>query len=165
MTVKEAAQQVVSALPADATFSDLGDFLFERATVEQAREEFAIGSVLSTGDVLRDEVGEPATFLWAESAAGGFEELRAAAKQHYPDELPALIDGLRSALARIGTPEGGGITLPEMGDPTIREIRFRAGRLACRLLFESQDGACRILWFTNNTSCYRGVRGVECLQE
>lgn len=69
MNVKRIAAEVVAALPADADFDDLDEFLFERAQVERGREDFEAGRVLSTHDVLGDTARDVSTVLWAESAA------------------------------------------------------------------------------------------------
>jgi hypothetical protein len=43
--VKRIARQVVEALPDDASFSDLEEFLFERAMVEAGRDDIREGRV------------------------------------------------------------------------------------------------------------------------
>jgi hypothetical protein len=59
--VKAVALQVVSALPEDADFSDLDEFLYERAMVERGRDDSRAGRTVAGGGGARDSV-RPATY-------------------------------------------------------------------------------------------------------
>lgn len=65
---------------------------------------------------------------------------------------------LRALQAVIESPEAG-ISLPEMGDPSIREVHFRMPRPVCRIIYDVEESVVRILWFTDNRTCYRNGKG------
>lgn len=159
MNVKEIAQQVVSALPEDADFSDLDEFLFERAIVEEGRHDFLESHTFPCCDVLGSEYFGEREPLWSRSAAEGLREIIAAAKEHYPADVSSILSGIRDIIVGLGSTETLDNTLPEMGDPSIREIPLIVGYRHYRLIFDRQGGVPRVLWFTNNTSCYRNVKG------
>lgn len=48
--VKEVARQVVNALPEEADFADLDEFIWERAEVEQGRDDFEAGRTCSLAE-------------------------------------------------------------------------------------------------------------------
>ena len=153
MNVKKIAADVVAALPADADFDDLDEFLFERAQVEKGREDFEVGRVLSTREVLGETTGEVSTVVWAQTAAAAFR--REVNDGHDQDTLVAAVADVVSKLDRS---KESGITLPEMGDPSIRERHVRTPHVRYRALYDTQGSKHRVLWFTSNTTCYRNVR-------
>ncbi len=152
MNVKEIATEVVAALPADADFGDLDEFLSERAEVEQGREDFKGGRVQATSDVLGDAAQDLSTVLWADSAATEFRE--AINRQNNESLVPAVLEVLRD----LGRSEEKGVTLPEMGDPSIRERHVRTPRIRYRVVYDTCESKYRVLWFTSNTTCYRNGR-------
>ena len=154
MNVKKIAAEVVAALPADADFEDLDEFLFERAQVEQGREDFEAGRVLSTSDVLGDAARDVSTVVWAESAATAFRE----ANDEHDRSRDSLVAAVREVARDLGRSEEAGITLPEMGDPSIRERHVQTPRSRYRVLYDTRASNYRVLWFTNNTTCYRNMR-------
>ena len=159
MNVKEIAQQVVNTLPEDADFSDLDDFLFERAMVEESRQDFDESRTLPCCDVLGSEYFSAREPLWSRRAAEGLGEIIAAAKEHYPADMFSILSGIRDIIVGLDRSENIEDTLPEMGDTSIREARLMVGNRSYRLIFDRRGGVPRILWFTNNTSCYRNVKG------
>jgi hypothetical protein len=153
MSVKTIAGEVVAALPADAGFEDLEEFLFERAQVEEGREDCEADRVLSARDVLGDAAADLSAVVWAQSAADLFRE---ASDAHDDREVfvAAVVEAAR-VLAR-GTESS--VTLPEMGDATIRERHLAIGRRRYRVIYDTRGSTHRVLWFTDNTTCYRNVR-------
>lgn len=154
MNVKKIAAEVVAALPADADFEDLDEFLFERAQVEEGREDCEAGRVLSTPEVLGDAAQDVSAVVWAERAVTAFRQ--ATDEQDAPQD--AFIAAVIVVAREIGRANEAGITLPEMGDPSIRERHIRTPRTRYRVLYDSRNLKCRVLWFTSNTTCYRNVR-------
>jgi hypothetical protein len=152
MNVKRIAAEVVAALPADADFDDLDEFLFERSQAERGREDFEAGRVVSTLDVLGDAAQGLSMVLWAESAATAFREAG-----ETPDRN-SLVAAVLEVARKLARTEETSITLPEMGDPSIREHHVRTPRSRYRILYDTRESNCRVLWFTNNTTCYRNVR-------
>jgi len=152
MNIKEIATEVVAALPADADFGDLDEFLFERAQVEQGREDFEAGRVRATSDVLCDVARDLSAVLWAESAATAFGEAQNA------QDRDSLVVAVLEVARKLGRSEEAGISLPEMGEPSIRERHVRTPRSRYRIVYDTRGSKYRVLWFTNNTTCYRNVR-------
>jgi hypothetical protein len=152
MNVKKIAMEVVAALPADADFGDLDEFLFERAQVEQGREDFEAGRVRATSDVLGDAARDLATLLWAENAATAFREANAT------QDRDSLVSAVLEVARNLGRPGDAGVALPEMGDPSIREHHVRTPRIRYRVVYDTAGSKRRILWFTDNTTCYRNAR-------
>ena len=152
MNVKKIAGEVVAALPADAGFDDLDEFLFERAQVERGREDFEAGRVLSARDVLGDAAGLSAV-VWAQSAA---EEFREAINTQ--DRRESFVAAVVEVARGLGRTDESSVTLPEMGDVSIREQHVETPRCLYRVLYDTRGSKYRVLWFTSNTTCYRNVR-------
>ena len=100
MNVKRIAAEVVAALPADADFDDLDEFLFERAQVEQGREDFEVGRVLSTREVLGETTGDVSTVLWAQSAAAAFREVNDGQDPPQDSLVAAVAEIVSSSIVR-----------------------------------------------------------------
>jgi hypothetical protein len=154
MNVKRIAAEVVAALPADAHFEDLDEFLFERAQVEEGREDFELGRVLASREVLGETARDVFTFIWSQSAETSFRE--ATDRQDHAQD--SLVAAVAEVVRKLDHSEESDITLPEMGDPSIRERYVRTPRGRYRVLYDRQGSKHRVLWFTNNTTCYRNVR-------
>ena len=152
MSVKTIAGEVVAALPADAGFEDLEEFLFERAQVEEGREDCEAGRVLPARDVLGDAAADLSAVVWAQSAADLFRE-----ESDAHDDRVAFVKAVVDAACALARAESS-VTLPEMGDATIRERHLAIGRRRYRVIYDTRGSTHRVLWFTNNTTCYRNVR-------
>ena len=152
MSVKQVAQQLVAALPDDATFQDLDEFLWERSEVERGRDDLASGQVSSHAEVTGSQEPGMEGVLWSGHAA---ESLRAAVEE---EERAALLSAVHEACRSLVAGEGSAISLPEMGDAGILEIAVRLARRRFRLLHERKGASIRMLWFTDNTTCYRNIR-------
>ena len=156
-TVRDIARQVVEALPNDADFTDLDEFLFERAMVETGRTDFELGRTRRAEDLLQTAGETRLHALWSEHAAKAFLEALKTSHSGSPDDTRVFATAV--AEAYVAFPTQGSISLPEMGDPTIREVPVRTPRLPYRLLYDLVDGVLRVLCFTNNVTCYRNARG------
>jgi hypothetical protein len=141
--LKQAAREVVEAMPDDADLSDLAEFLFEREMVETGRDDFVAGRTLSRAGV-----------AWSQQADRCFKEVLSSARWRSTEEARCFEVAVEEAAMRLGK----GVSLPEMGDPRIREVRVASPLISYRVVFETVGGAARVLWFTNNQSCYRNVR-------
>lgn len=161
VAVKDVARQVVEALPHDAGFSDLAEFLFERAMVEAGRDDIRDGRV-RTGAELAPwatrgtwDVG----VAWSEQSAVAFVEAFQSSHSDSPENARAFEAAVAEAASHASLRSGDGVSLPEMGDPSIREVRIPTRTIRYRLLYEVTDGAPRVLWLTSNITSYRNVRG------
>src|SRR5262249_39244650 len=124
-----------------------------RAQVERGREDFEAARVLFARDVLGDAAGDLSSVLWAQSAAEAFRE--AINTEDLRESLAAAV----AEVARDLDPANeSSVTRPEVGDVSIREryVETRPGRY--RVLYDTWGSRYRVLWFTNNTTCYRNVR-------
>ena len=154
LTVKDIAYQLAAALPDDASLDDLSEFLYERSDVERGRQDCAAGRSLPNCEVLGADLTKSTQPVWSACAASALEAtIEALAGRH--DRL-SILSGARDATEECLVADG--ITLPEMGDPAIREIHVRIGTIRYRLIFERLDNSTNVLDWTNNTTCYRNVR-------
>ena len=158
-TVREIARQVVDALPEDADFSDVDEFLYERAMVEQGRDELAAGKTRWPGRLTPLTDAKRPQVVWSEHAAADFEVTLASSEASSPEEAHAFESAVLQAASSVASDPGVGMTLPEMGDPSIKEVPIGTSHIRYRLLYDFKDRVVRILWFMNNTTCYRNVRG------
>jgi hypothetical protein len=158
MNVKQIAGEVIAALPEDADFDDLEEFLFERARVEQGREDCEAGRVLSNAEVIGDAAVGESDLVWAEHAATDLREAIAVAEEDSRIVSGSLIAAVRRATQQLLRDKDKGITLSEMGDPSIRELHVQTPRTRYRLVYDTRGSVFRVLWFTNNTTCYRNAR-------
>ena len=161
--VKDVARQVIEALPSDANFSDLAEFLFERAMVEAGRDQIRDGQTPSAVDFApgaKPGAWDP-TVVWSEQSAHEFVEAFQASHSGSPEEARSFEGAVADAARRACLSPLGGTSLPEMGDISIRELRIRTERISYRLIYEVVEDTPRVLWFTSNVTCYRNVRGRE----
>jgi hypothetical protein len=154
MNVKQIAAQIVAALPADAHFQDLEEFLFERAEVEEGREDFEASRVAAAADVLGAAAASLSDVVWAQSAAAAFRSAIDASGRSSGE----FTDPVLAALRTLGRSGARDLSLPEMGDPSIRERHVEIAARRYRILYDTRGSTYRILWFTNNVTCYRNVR-------
>jgi hypothetical protein len=161
--VKRIARQVVEALPDDASFSDLEEFLFERAMVEAGRDDIREGRVRTAAELApwANRGTWDVAVVWSEQSAVAFVEAFQGSHSDSPENARAFEGAVAQAASHARLQPGGGVSLPEMGDPSIREVRIPTPRIRYRLLYEVADGVPRVLWFTSNTTCYRNVRGAR----
>src|SRR5262245_21162333 len=136
MNVKRIAAEVVEALPSDADFGDLDEFLFEREQVQQGREDFKTGRVLSSQEVLGDVAREMRTVVWAQTAAAQFRDVN---DTHGATFVAAVVEVLHC----LGSSKESDITLPEMGDASIRERHVATPRTRYRLVYETRESQHR----------------------
>jgi plasmid stabilization system protein ParE len=157
--VKAVALQVVSALPDDADFSDLDEFLYERAMVERGRDDFRAGRTRSPGEAAPDIVSSlQPTVTWAEHATEAFVEALRTSHAASPEESRAFGAAVVSAVESLVAAPQAGRSLPEMGDPSILDVTIATHRISYRLIYDLQGRTVRVLWFTDNTTCYRNAR-------
>lgn len=158
--VKAVAQQVLDALPPDADFSDLDEFLFERAQVEDGRDEFYAGSTRSLQEILPGAEIPPTTSTtpWSDLAASELLEARRNSHSTSMEETAAFEKTVLAAVESIVAAPERGLSLPEMGDRSIREVRIKTpSRITYRIVYDVLDNGVRILWFTSNITCYRNI--------
>jgi hypothetical protein len=146
--VKDVARQVVEALPHDASFSDLAEFLFEREMVEAGRDDLQAGLVARRSGA-----------VWSNHAAKALGETLLGSHSSSASDTRAFEAIVTEASDSRRLLSATVTSLPEMGDATIREVPIRTARIRYRLLYEVVDGTVRVLWFTSNVTCYRNVRG------
>jgi hypothetical protein len=147
-SVKDVARQVTEALPDDADYSDLAEFLFEREMVEVGRDDFEAGRVTRRSGA-----------VWSNHAAQARGEALLGSHSGSASDTRAF-EAIVAKASDSGKLLSGTVTsLPEMGDATIREVPIRIARIRHRLLYEAVEGTVRVLWFTSNVTCYRNVRG------
>jgi hypothetical protein len=151
----------VDALPDDADFGDLDEFLWESVDVERGRDDFAEGRISRFRDIARESVpgAEVGHLIWSDQAAEYYGETLQNLRTHFPDDLNHFEPNVQKALQSLTGATSEGITLPEMGDPSILELRVRVGRHMYRIIYDLLESKPRILSFTNNKTCYRNVRG------
>jgi len=158
--VKAVALQVVSALPDDADFSDLDEFLYERAMVERGRDDLCAGRTRSPREAAPEIVPSRLhpTVTWAEHATEALVEAARTSHATSPEESHAFGAAVASAVDSLVAAPRAGRSLPEMGDPSILDVAVATERIRYRLIYDVHGAAVRILWFTNNITCYRNAR-------
>jgi hypothetical protein len=153
LSPKQVALQIANALPDDASLEDAQEFLWERQMAERGREDAAAGHF----GVPSELASTPAAGVqWANVAIEDFRDtLRQWTSRDQPEELWSAVAG---AVAQVAGNPATGHSLPEMGDSAILEVPAIHGLTALRVVYELTKGAPRILWVTNNVTCYRNVR-------
>jgi plasmid stabilization system protein ParE len=160
VNVKAVAMQVVSALPDDAGFSDLDEFLYEREMVELGRDDFGVGRTRSLHETIPD-VGSSGTqpeAAWSEHAIEAFQEALRTSHSASAEEARDFGATVLAAANSLSSSPDLGRSLPEMGDPSIREVPVRTARIRYRLIYDVVGMGARVLHFTSNITCYRNVR-------
>lgn len=156
--VKAVALQIVSALPDDADFSDLDEFLYDRAMVERGRDDLRAGRTRSPREAAPEIIPSlHPTVTWAEHATEALVEALRTSHAASPEESRAFGAAVATAVDSLVRAPQGGRSLPEMGDPSILEVALATARIRYRLIYDVQ-GTVRILWFTDGITCYRNAR-------
>lgn len=159
--VRDIARQIVDALPDDADFDDLDEFLWERVDVEHGRDDFDEGRIEPFRNIDPEAKAHPgvSALRWSEHAAESYRKTKQNWKSRSPAELEEFSSAVLQALESLNESLDAGINLPEMGDSSIRELRARVKHIAYRIIYDVNEGHVRTLWFTDNKTCYRNIIG------
>jgi len=117
--VKRIARQVVEALPDDASFSDLEEFLFERAMVEAGRDDIREGRVRTAAELApwANRGTWDVAVVWSEQSAVAFVEAFQGSHSDSPENARAFEGAVAQAAshARWVTPVSGRCGSPPHG--------------------------------------------------
>lgn len=158
---RDVALELAKALPEDADFDDLDEFLWERVDVENGRDDFVEGRIRSSREIMgeREVTPEVGALNWSESAAESYLKSLDHWSSTSSAELTMFESATLQALESLVASRRAGITLPEMGDASIQELRVRVNDIAYRIIHDVRDDATRILLFTDSRTCYRNMKG------
>lgn len=122
--VKAVALQVISALPNDANFTDLDEFLFERAMVERGRDDLHAGRTRSPWKAAPTAVASTRNpnVTWSEHATEAFLEALRISHATSLDESRGFVATVAAEVDSLAAAPRAGRSLPEMGDPSILEV-------------------------------------------